>query len=379
MEFKLYFQILKHGWWIILLTMLFALSIALGVSYLAPAQYKAVARFIVSPSTDLISRSDVLYSLNTLNNQSVMSTFTQVMSSERIFSDTLASLNLSPDQIKGYSYEATVSSNSSVLELSVTGPDAQVAANLANALGTQTIKFISRLNQVFKIEFLDIASPPMIPASPQPLLYSGLALVLGLVIGIVLAVLTEQISTPLDAFRQSLNLDNITGVYNRRYFTRCVEDELAQNPEDVLSIGIVELIGISDLIETFPVASLQKVFHIVTETLRKELRGNDIVGRWNENSFIIMLPNTPGAAANRIFERIFQALSQPVELGQFNAVLNLDACIGGAEYGSHITTQELFKMASGAIELARQNREIPIYVWEMKKQPFSTTQETDVE
>jgi diguanylate cyclase (GGDEF)-like protein len=235
------------------------------------------------------------------------------------------------------------------------------------------------LNQVFKIEFLDIASPPVIPSSPQPLLYSGLALVLGLVVGIVLAVLTEQISTPLDAFRQSLNLDNITGVYNRRYFTRCVEDELAQNPEDVLSIGIVELIGISDLIETFPVASLQKVFHIVTEILRKELRGNDIVGRWNETSFIIMLPNTPGAAANRIFERIFQALSQPVELGQFNAVLNLDACIGGAEYGNRITTQELFKMASGAIELARQNREIPIYVWEMKKQPFSTTQELDAE
>jgi diguanylate cyclase (GGDEF)-like protein len=369
----------KRNWWVVLLTILFSLAGALGASYLATPQYQAVARFIVSPSTELINRSDVLYGLNTLNNQSVMSTFTQVMSSERIYADTLTSLNLSADEIQDYSYEATVSSNSSVLEVSVSGPDAQMAANLANALGSETIKFISRLNQVFKIEFLDIASPPVIPASPQPLLYSGLALVLGLVVGIVLAVLTEQLSTPLDAFRQSLNFDNITGVYNRRYFTRCVEDELAQNPEDVLSIGIVELIGISDLIETFPEASLQKVFHLVTETLRKEVRGNDIVGRWNETSFIIMLPNTPGVAANRIFERIFQELSKPVELGQFNAVLNLDACIGGAEYSNHITTQELFKMATGAIELARQNREIPIYVWEMKKKPFQTIQETNVE
>ena len=59
MEIRLYFQMLRRSWWIILLTMLFALVGALGVSYLATPQYEVVARFIVSPSTDLINRSDV--------------------------------------------------------------------------------------------------------------------------------------------------------------------------------------------------------------------------------------------------------------------------------------------------------------------------------
>lgn len=372
MEFRLYFQMFKRSWWIILITMLFSLAGALGASYLATPQYEAIARFIVSPSAELINRSDVLTSLNTLNNQSVMSTFTEVMSSDRIYADTLASLNLTPDELKAYSYKATVVSNSSVMEVSVEGPDAQMAASLANALGSETIRFISRLNQVFTIAFLDTAVPPLVPSSPKPLVNSSLAVLLGLIIGIMLAIFIEQIRLPLEVFRQRFNLDNMTGVYNRKYFVHRVEDELAQKPEDVFSVGIVELNGISDLVETFPVASLQKVFQHVTDTLHQELRGNDIVGRWNETSFIVMLPNTPGVAANRIFERIFQALSHPVELEHFDVALNLGAHIGGAEYDHHITAQELFDMANNALEQARLNADLPVYVWEMKKPPFSS-------
>ena len=378
MELRLYFQMLRRGWWIILLTMLVALVGALGASYLATPKYLAVARFIVSPSTDLISRSDVVNSLDTLNNQSVMSTFTEVMSSDRIYSDTLASLHLQSADLKDYTYSATVISNSSVMEVSVTGPDPQMAANLANALGTETIRFVSRLNQVFTVDFLDIAVPPVVPSSPQPVLNASLAIVLGLIFGVVLTILTEQIRLPLEVFRQRFNLDNMTGVYNRRFFARCVEDELALKPDDILSIGIVELIGISDLVETFPVASLQKVFQSVTDTLHQELRGNDIIGRWSDISFIVMLPNTPGSAANRIFERIYQALSQPVDLGQFDLVLNLDAHIGGAEYGNHITVQELFERANGALEQARQKNDIPVYIWEIKS-PFLTAKKADNE
>jgi diguanylate cyclase (GGDEF)-like protein len=375
MEFRLYFQMFKRSWWMILLTMLFALAGALGASYLATPQYEAIARFIVSPSTELINRSDVLSSLNTLNNQSVMSTFTEVMSSDRIYAETLASLNLQPQDLKNYTYKATVISNSSVMEVSVTGPDAQMAANLANALGSETIRFVSRLNQVFTIAFLDIAVPPTVPSNPKPLLNSSLAVLLGLFSGILLAIFIEQIRLPLEVFRQRYNLDNMTGVYNRKYFIHHVENELAQKPEDVFSIGIVELSGISDLVETFPVASLQKVFQHVTDTLHQELRGNDIVGRWNEHSFIVMLPNTPGIAANRIFERIFQALSNPVNLEHFDAALNLGAQIGGAEYAHHITAQELFEMANNAIEQARMNASLPVYVWEMNKPPFANTLE----
>ncbi len=378
MEIRLYFQMLRRGWWIVLLTTLTALVVALLASYLATPQYTAVARFIVTPSNALVNRSDVVNSLATLNSQSVMATYAEVMNSNRIYSESLAFLQLQPKDIKGYTYKAVVVSSSSVLELSVIGPDPQMTAKLANAIGYQTISFSNSLNQVFSVAFLDIAASPVIPSSPQPFLNSAMAIVLGLVVGGVLAILIEQLRMPLEIFRQRLHIDTMTGVYNSRYFSRLVEEELAKNPKDVLSIGIVELSGLRDLIDTFPIASLQKVLQRVTVTLRKELRGNDIIGRWNDVSFIVMLPTTTAIAATRIFERIFQALSDPVNLDQFDVIVSLDSHIGGAEYGNDISAKELFEMAGKALDQARRDNNGRVYVWDIKS-PFWADKKPDQE
>ena len=301
MEIQVYFQMIKRGWWIILLTTLTALATSLAVSYFVTPQYEAVARFIISPSTGLVSRSDVLNSLDTLDRQSVVTTYAEIMNSNRIYNDMLTALGLRSSDLTEYSYDASVLPSSSILELRVSGPNPQVAAEVANAVGNQTIDFTRSLNQIYNVEFLDVAAPPLVPVSPQPVLYAGLAIILGLVGGVFIAILSEQLRTPIDTLRQRLHLDNITGVYNRRSFSRLVEEQLVQVPEEMHSIGIVELTGLQDIIETFPIASLQGVFRRVTGTLRKELRGNDIIGRWNDISFIVLLPNTPGMAAQRIF------------------------------------------------------------------------------
>jgi diguanylate cyclase (GGDEF)-like protein len=367
MELKLYFQMLRRGWWIILLTMLTAPVGALGASYLVTSQYAAKARFIISPSSDLINRSDVVSSLNALNNQSVAFTFTEVLGSDRIYTDTLNTLKLQPQDLKDYTYKSTVVSNSSVMEVSVIGPNPVTAAKFANALGSETIKFVSRFNQVYTYDFLDVAVPPVNMYSPKPLLNAGIALGLGLIVGIILALIIDQIRLPLDVFRKRFNYDSMTGVYNKRYFTRCLEDELSQKPDDPLSISIIELMGLSDLIDTLPVASMQKIFQNVTDTLHQELRGNDIIGRWNDISFIVMLPNTSGLAAHRIFERIYQAIIKNISLGKFDVMLDLDPHIGVSEYGNNITAQDLFERASDTVEQARQKRFYPVCVWEIEK------------
>ena len=362
MEIQLYFQMLKRGWWIILLTMLVTVIVTLGATYLATPQYQAKARFIVSPSTNLINRADVVSSLDTLNNQTVTATFAGVMNSDRVLANTLASLNYTAQDIKDYTYKASIASNSSVIELVVTGPDANIAAKLANVLGSEAIKFISRLNQVFSIDFLDEAVPPIVQYRPQPFVNLGLAIALGLVFGSLFVILSEQIRLPIEVFKQRRYIDNMTGVYNKRYISRVVESELATKPDGQLSIGIVELIGIIDLVDSLPVSSLQKIFKGVTDILHRELRGNDIIGRWNDNSFVLVLPNTPGSAANHIFERVYHALSESNDFSQFGMVLDLNVRIGGAEYSDQITTQELFNMANNALEHAGQKGDIPVSV-----------------
>jgi len=313
--------------------------------------------------------SAVVDGLDTLDRPSIVATYAEVMNSRRILAEALGYLQLQNLDIKEYIIQAVVLPESSVMELSVTGPDAKVVSDLANGIGYQSILFTRGINRVYELNFLDQAAQPEIPISPQPLRDAGLSLVLGAIVGGVLAILSEQIRVPLESYRQRLRIDPQTGVFNNRYFSRVLDEELAKNFDDVLSIGIVELNGLQDYFDTLPPAGLQKVMRKVTDTLQRELRGNDTIGRWSDNGFIVMLPSTTGAAANRIFNRIYQALLTAVDLPQYDVLVNLDPHLGGAEYSTGITLQELLEKARTALEHARRDEGNPVYIWEMRN-PF---------
>jgi GGDEF domain-containing protein len=153
------------------------------------------------------------------------------------------------------------------------------------------------------------------------------------------------------------------------YFSRLLDDELAQRPEGVLSVGIVELSGLSEYLGTLPPAGLQILLIRVTEILRKELRGNDVIARWNDTSFAVMLLATDGPAASRTFTRIYQALLQPFDLYAYGMTVMVDPHIGGAVYANMLSSQELLEKAQTALEQSRRHNVKPIYVWEMRN-PF---------
>ena len=377
MEIKLYFRMLQKNWWLILLTAMTALTVSLAISYAAVPQYSSIARFIIIPSSTLTSGADVVRSLDTLDRRSVVATYAEVMNSTRILEGSAEFLGLDVNEIiKDYRIQAVDLPDSSVLELTVSGPDPSLAAQLANAIGFQSITFTRSLNLIYELNFLDTAIPAELPFSPEPLRDGLVALVLGTAIGGMLAVLSEQIRVPIEAYRQRRRIDSVTGIYNANYFSRLLEEELAQNPDDVLSIGIVELNGLSDYLGTLPPAGLQALLIKVKEILRRELRGHDIIARWDEISFAVMLPTTDGPASSRTFDRIYQALLPSMDLSAYGVTVSLDPHIGGAVYSNMITARELIAKAQSSLEQSRRFSVKPIYVWEMKS-PFWV--QTDVE
>ena len=377
MEIKLYFRMLQKNWWLILLTAMTALTVSLAISYAAVPQYRSVARFIIIPSSTLTSGADVVRSLDTLDRRSVVATYAEVMNSSRILEGSADFLGLDATEIiKDYSIQAVDLPDSSVLELTVSGPNPALAAQLANAIGLQSITFTRSLNLIYELNFLDTAIPAELPFSPEPLRDGLVALVLGTALGGFLAVVSEQIRVPIESYRQRRRIDSVTGIYNASYFSRLLEEELAQSPDDALSIGIVELNGLADYLGTLPPAGLQTLLIKVKEILRRELRGHDIVARWDEISFSMMLPSTDGTAASRTFDRIYQALLEPMDLSAYGVTVNLDPHIGGAVYSNMISARELLEKAQTSLEQSRRFSVKPIYVWEMKS-PFWV--QTDVE
>jgi diguanylate cyclase (GGDEF)-like protein len=356
MELQLYFRMLRQGWWIVALTTLTALNIALVASYLATPQYRASARFLVSPDTALASESrDLINSLQTLDRRSIITTYAEVLGSRRVYNEAIRSLNLDPQSLADYRVSTVALPDANVIQLSIEGPNPQMAMVLANSLGQQGVNYIKELYQIYDIAFLDQATMPTAPFKPQPLRDAGLAIVLGLVIGSALAVLREQLRTPLEALWQRTIIDSASSAYNRRYFQRRLEQELANRETDLLSFGLIQLDGLQDLKETLPPGVAQRLLQNVTKTLRSELRGNDSVGRWDDTRFAVLLPATPSTAAVRTLERIRQTLARPIELNQDGLMIKLDPHVGVASCQGTHASKEVIERAEAALEKARRN------------------------
>ncbi len=324
MEIKYYLRTLVRGWWLILLTMLIALEVAVTLDFLATPIYRASARFAVSPNITLMSSSsDVLNSLDTLDKRSIVDTYAEFLNSDRIYSETLSSLNIPAGSLTNYTRTTVVITDSNILELTVEGADPNTAALLANSVGVHAISSIKQLYSAYDISLLDPAVPSRIPIRPVPLRDAGLALALGLVIGSGLAILRVQIQTSLDSFRNQSNRDKVSQAYTRPYLERRLEQELVRYPNSELSFGLVQLEGLRGVIENLPQNLVQDLMRIVTEAFQKELRGNDMISRWDDITYAILLPATSAAPAQRTIDRIGAVISQPVDVKEYGEKISL--------------------------------------------------------
>ena len=198
-----YLEILKRNWWIAILTMLSAFSLALAASYFTTPVYKTRAQFIVSPGPALLASmdqdlSDALRGVESLDRRSIIATYEEIMNSQQIFNQVGANLQLESAELSAYETTAVVLPDASALQLTVEGPDPVVAAQIANTIGQESIQYIQTLyNQLYTITMLDTAVVPSTPISPQPARDALISLVLGFAVGIVLAILVEYARAPL--------------------------------------------------------------------------------------------------------------------------------------------------------------------------------------
>lgn len=350
MEIKLYLRMLRRGWWIVVLTVLMAVNVALLSSYFTQPIYHSSARFSVSPSPSISTTGqEVLNSMEALDKRSIIQTYAEFLNSQQIYDETLQTMSLSPAAMTQYTRLTVVIPDANILELSINGPDPKLVALLANNTGQNAIRHIKELYKIYDINVLDPALIPIIPISPQPIRDAGVAALLGLIIGATLAITSETIRVPLDSYRHRASLDPVSNVFNRRYLQNRIEDMINRSPTEGYSLGLVQLNGLRDLVDTLPQGAVQQIFRQVAAVLQKELRGNDMIGRWNDTTFALVLPATNETAAGRTMERIRVALVKPVNLQNFGETFQLDPSVGIAAYKEGDTAGEVAKRVEDAL------------------------------
>lgn len=356
MEAKLYFHMLRRSWWIVVITMLAAVIAALVVSYLTPPTYQATSRFIVSPNASLLTggNNSMLNGLSTLDKRSIVTTYAEVLNSQRIYSEAVNLLQVDPATLDDYTYRAVPLPDANIIEFSVQGPNRDTVYVLANGIAQRAVEYVHSLYQVYDLVVLDPVSMPARPISPQPLRDSAIALVVGLALGVILALVRELIRTPIESFVQQRSLDEASQALNRRAFEQKLAETAFASSQD-FSLCIVHLNGLAHYMHALPQATLHRLLRQVTKVLKNQLRGNDLVGRWAEQDFIVLLSDTPGNAAMNTMERVRMALSYPIPLDVSGDAILLDPQVGIAEYRVGDTAQSMLKNIQWALDVAKKN------------------------
>jgi diguanylate cyclase (GGDEF)-like protein len=344
---------IPRSWRLISIITFLAWIISLLISYNTIPIYRASATFLVFPNASLTSSRDVVTSLDTLDRKTVSSTYADIMSSTRVYSDAVQKLKLNPKTLVGYTHTTLVQENSNVLVLDIEGSDPEMATLLANNIGQTGINYIKGIYQVFDISFLDQAVRPVNPISPQPLRDGAIAAGIGLALGLVVVLVKEQLRVPLEALRERSIRDKISGAYTQRHFQRMLDQELGRRPEDLVSLVVIELSGLQDLVDGLPEAVLSNLMHQVTVILHDQLRGHDAVGRWGKIGFALLLPSTPELPAVRTVERICKVLGLPIAVEGLDEPVNVGPHTGLACREPNETAADLTRRVEEALEIAR--------------------------
>jgi diguanylate cyclase (GGDEF)-like protein len=325
------------------------------VSYLTPPVYETSSRFVVSPNADVYSNTwDIVDSLDTLDRRSIINTYKELLGSPSIYGQGLEDQSIDTSLLESeYGISVVVVPDTNILKLTVDGPDPARVVEIANAIGVEALNYINRLYPVYNFSVLDAPEFPTTPIRPEPVRNAGLAIFIGLILGVGLAFSREQMQISFDRLRERSVIDTVTSAFTRAHFERRFREMVVQNPDTQLSLGIINFRGIDEGYDVFPQSVVDRVLQKISQTLKSELRGRDIVGRWDRAKLAVLLPSAPNSAVESTFKRIQKYLEEPVRLNDTgDIVIHPDPCVGVVSRNQFETNDELVKRAESAMAQA---------------------------
>jgi len=156
---------------------------------------------------------------------------------------------------------------------------------------------------------------------------------------------TDLLST-LKKLGMLVMIDELTGIYNRPYFGRQLDNELARAYRDgrPMALVIVDIDDFKRVNDTYGYEAGNIVLREISQTLSTSLRPFDTVARWGGEEFAIILsPETEKSEAKEICERLRVkaqnlAIVVPSLDGRENAV-RVTLSMGGAMFPGDVSIQ----------------------------------------
>ncbi|WP_166134299.1 polysaccharide biosynthesis tyrosine autokinase [Nocardioides ochotonae] len=198
MELRDYLRLLRRRWLMILSVTAVVLAAAATLTFTATPQYQSSAQLFVSTSSQ--SGGSDAYQGALFSGQRVTS-YAQQVNTTQLADSVIADLDLdlTAAELTG-KVSASVLPETVMVKITATDPEPALAQAIAQSYAEQLSAWIEEIETIggrtpIRASLSDAASLPSDPSSPQPVRNLGLGLVLGLLLGVGLALLRELLDT----------------------------------------------------------------------------------------------------------------------------------------------------------------------------------------
>jgi diguanylate cyclase (GGDEF)-like protein len=158
--------------------------------------------------------------------------------------------------------------------------------------------------------------------------------------------------------------DDLTKLFNTRYLNRTIEIEIQRSSRYNTSVSLIfmDIDYFKNINDQYGHLVGSKVLVEIGQILLKSLRSIDIVARYGGDEFVIVLPQTPPAAATQIAERMRKAVESNVFLKKEGYSLRMTASFGVASYPENAQSKDdLIRLADEAMYRVKYQTRNAVY------------------
>ena len=174
--------------------------------------------------------------------------------------------------------------------------------------------------------------------------------------------ISEQHSGKVNPLEQETERDQLTGLLNRQRVLELGQCELqrADRQKQPLTLILSHFRGLQSIPDEYRLEAQNQILKDVSKTLVPIFRASDLLGRFNDNELIIVLPNANLAAARKLAKRLSCAINQlriSDRESDPNGSLDIESCMGVVtiEVGAQMAIGELTSLARDALLYAKNN------------------------
>ena len=150
--------------------------------------------------------------------------------------------------------------------------------------------------------------------------------------------------------------DNLTDLYNRRYFKDRLDQEVVRASQNkyLMALLICDIDHFKFINDSWGHQVGDEMLKGVAQVIKEATRGMDLVARWGGDEIVVALSNTTREGVSIATERIRKGVRRVGE----KALIDLDLSIGVAlfpEHGTH--SDDLLRLADRALHISKKSGE----------------------